>query len=370
LQSNDELPMITIKLISLRLGEQKLHLKPDHLKPDSDTSEPQTILSWANAIAQALETEGIDSKAVFEQVGMPYQTAIDPEHRVEASKIATLFSQAVAATQNPAFGLKVILHMHPASYHALGYSLYASNTLYDYCQRIVRFFRFLSESARHELQELDDSYALTVELTNVQVCKETLDGWMGCIVQGARNIYRPDFAPLRVEMMRPEPDTHAEDYRNYYKAPVIFSCQRNVFYFDKQDMLARLPSASTELSRMNDEVVIQHLARLDRKNITRQVEAKIIELLPTGDCSKEKIATELNVSVRALHQKLEQKNTSYQKILDKLRADLARQYIEQQNMPISQITYLLGFSDTSNFSRAFRRWTGQSPSDFRKQPLE
>ncbi len=56
--------------------------------------------------------------------------------------------------------------------------------------------------------------------------------------------------------------------------------------------------------------------------------------------------------------------TSYKHIFEALRSELAIQYIEQNNMPISEITYLLGFSDTSNFTRAFRRWTGQSPSDF------
>ena len=63
--------------------------------------------------------------------------------------------------------------------------------------------------------------------------------------------------------------------------------------------------------------------------------------------------------------KLEQRNTSYKEVLEDLRSTLAQQYMAQQNMPITEITFLLGFSDTSSFSRAFRRWTGKSPSSYR-----
>ena len=109
----------------------------------------------------------------------------------------------------------------------------------------------------------------------------------------------------------------------------------------------------------------RELARLDRNDIVRQIEANIVELLPTGDCSRDMIASRLNMSPRSLLNKLEQRNTSYKEILENLRSTLAQQYIEQQDMPITEITFLLGFSDTSSFSRAFRRWTGKSPSDYR-----
>ena len=82
------------------------------------------------------------------------------------------------------------------------------------------------------------------------------------------------------------------------------------------------------------------------------------------------IASLLNMSPRNMHGKLEQRDTSYQEILDDLRSQLAIQYIEQDSMSISQITYQLGFTDTSNFSRAFRRWTGHSPSEYRKAKAE
>jgi AraC-like DNA-binding protein len=332
--------------------------------------EPKTILSWAKSIAMALEMEGVNSRELFEKAGIPYQSTADPSHRIESRKITRLFKLAVEATGNPCFGLKPIVYMHPATFHALGYSLYASSTLYDFCQRLTRFFRLLSDNALHHLYEDEDAYRLVIEVTNPELAIESQDGWVGCIVFICRSIYRPDFNPLRIELTRPKPESHAEDFQRFFKTPIIFSAKEITICFDKKDMHVQLPAASTELALRNDEVAMEHLARLDRNDIVRQVEAKIVELLPTGECSKERISSQLNISLRNLHNKLEKKGTSYQEILEDLRSGLALQYIKQDNMSISEITYLLGFSDTSNFSRAFKRWTGVSPSQYRKNGVE
>jgi AraC-like DNA-binding protein len=223
----------------------------------------------------------------------------------------------------------------------------------------------MSEASQHHLEEEEDAFKLTLEILSPAVCNEVVDAWMGAVVHFCRSIYRPDFSPRRVELMRPKPSSNAEVFDFFFNAPVVFSAQINAIYFEKSDMSVPLPTASKELARRSDEVIIAHLARLDRDDVVRQVEACIIELLPTGNCNRNKIASRLNMSPRSLLNKLEQRNTSYKEVLENLRSALAQQYIEQQDMSITDITFLLGFSDTSGFSRAFRRWTGQSPTDYR-----
>ncbi|MGJ8686611.1 MAG: helix-turn-helix domain-containing protein, partial [Spongiibacteraceae bacterium] len=89
--------------------------------------------------------------------------------------------------------------------------------------------------------------------------------------------------------------------------------------------------------------------------------------LPLGEPSQEKVANILNVSMRNLQRKLGALDMPYKDILNKARRDLALSYIADSNYSISEITYLLGFSDTSSFTRAFKRWTGMSPSDYRNK---
>ncbi len=334
---------------------------------ENSRNEPRTTVGWTNAIAMAFEMQGQNSVLLFKEAGIPYQSTSDPSCRIEAHKIFKLMQLAVKATDNPSFGLIVACNFQPAHFHALGFSLYSSNSLYDFCLRLVRYFKLLSDNVRHHLYEDNEHFRLVIELINPRASLESLDGWIGAIVHMCRNIYRPDFAPLKLELERPQPDSHAEDFERFFRAPVMFSAPTNTLYIAKADMLAPLPSGSPELARRNDEVIIEHLARLDREDIVHQVASKIIELLPTGECSRDRVASLLRISRRKLHNKLEQKNTSYQEILENLRSDLARQYIDQKNISLSEITYLLGFTDTSNFARAFRRWTGVSPSQYRKQ---
>ena len=332
----------------------------------STLDTPRTMLSWTTAIAHALEAQGVRSQALFERADIPYPGAPEATERIETRKVSTLVRLAVDATGDPCFGLKLVPYFHAANFQALGYSLFSSSTLNEFCLRLVRFFRLVSESSQHYYEEQEDAFKLTFEITNPEVCNETVDAWMGTIVHFCRCIYRPDFAPQRVDFVRPELGGIADEFTRFFNAPVKLSAGKNVIYFNKGDMLVPLPTASKELARRNDEVIIAHLARLDRDDVVRQLEACIIELLPTGECSRDAIAARLNMSPRSLLNKLEQRNTSYKEVLEDLRSTLAQQYVMQKNMPITEITFLLGFSDTSSFSRAFRRWTGKSPSNYRE----
>ncbi|MBT4518498.1 MAG: AraC family transcriptional regulator [Halieaceae bacterium] len=331
----------------------------------STLESPRTLLSWTSAIAHALEARGVKSQALFEKANIPYPGESGATERVETRKVSALVRLAVEATADPCFGLQLVPYLHASNFQALGYSLFSSSNLNEFCLRLVRFFRLISQSSQHYLEEEEDAYKLTFVITNLEVCDETADAWMGTLVHFCRSIYRPDFAPQRVDLMRPEPEYESGQFGNFFNAPVNFGAGENAIYFNKDDMFAPLPSANRELARLNDEVIITHLARLERNDVVRRVEASIIQLLPTGDCSREAVASGLNMSARSLLNKLEQRDTSYKEILENLRSVLAQQYMEQPNMPITEITFLLGFSDTSSFSRAFRRWTGQSPSDYR-----
>lgn len=327
--------------------------------------EPRTISSWPSLVALALEDQNINSRDIFAQAGIHYHQATDPTERVETKMISRLFQLAVEATGDPCFGLRISQYAHPATFHALGYSLFASNTLLDFCERLVRFVSLLTDNISHHLEELEDAYCLSLEPLNTDVCYESIEAWMACIVRFCRLIYRPNFKPLRVSFTRPEPENGRQSFEDCFKAPVSFNDTKNAIYFDKADMHEALPSANAELARRNDEIVIEYLARLKKDNIVRQVEANIVELLPKGECNKDVVAAQLNMTPRTLQNKLEREGTTYQDILDKLRKNLACQYIRQKNMPIREITYLLGFSDTSNFARAFKSWTGESPSSYR-----
>ena len=135
---------------------------------------------------------------------------------------------------------------------------------------------------------------------------------------------------------------------------------------DSKDIDRPLPGASRELAQMHDRTAMEYLEKLGRASIANRARSLIIDYLATGLVSKQQVADGLCLSSRSLELKLASEGTNFQQTLDDTRRSLASGYIEQSGIAITEIAYLLGFSDAANFTRAFKRWTGKSPTDFRK----
>ena len=107
--------------------------------------------------------------------------------------------------------------------------------------------------------------------------------------------------------------------------------------------------------------------KMRKLDLPSQVYSRLIDYLPSGNCSRERVARSLNMSESAFQKKLKTAGTSYQELLDATRTELAKHYLSDTEMSVDEAAYMLGFSDCSNFARSFRRWTGTSPTDFREK---
>ncbi len=328
--------------------------------------QPTAIGSYTLAIAKALEASGVDSARIFQIVGIPMDLSSDPMVRLPTTTLTRLYRTCVEVTNNPYFGLTVAKFLQLPHLHALGYALAASGTLMDFCRRLERYFRLASQVANVSLTEVDGKVLLRFEYL-VEVSGETEDAFSGFVVRTMRLLYKPEFSPLRVELHRPMPREGAEPYEALFRAPVSFSQVNALLVFEKADLLLPLSGSCPELAQASDSIVIGYLARLDKSDVITGVTQKIIEFLPVGDCTRDKVASALCMSPTTLQLRLSQRGTNFQQLLDDTRKELACSYLRQAARPVTEITFLLGFSDTSNFTRAFKRWTGLSPTDFRQR---
>lgn len=312
---------------------------------------------------------GLDADALLRDLELDVTELRSSSARVPEETYDELILRAVQASGDSAFGLRYADFCHPTSFSALGLALLASETLRDYCERWVRYFALINTSETVEFGTdrgqayLTDTRVPANATPAVERAHE--DAFLALVVKYIRLMYRPDYVPERVTSIWPAPHDKASIYYDYFGVEPEFSSTRNAIYIAKEDLDAPLPAANAALAQQNDQVVVEFLAKMNKVDLPSQVNRKIIELLPSGDCSNERIAEALNMSVRSLYNKLNKAGTSYQELLDNTRRQLASQYMIRQELTISEIAYLLGFTDPGNFSRAFRRWSGQSPSDFR-----
>ena len=128
-----------------------------------------------------------------------------------------------------------------------------------------------------------------------------------------------------------------------------------------------LEGANAELARINEGLAAQQLARLDQADLPARLRALLIERLPDGEPTAAELAAALHLSLRSLQRKLAERGLRYENLLDDTRRELALAQLREARIALNEIAFLLGFSDASSFSRAFRRWTGLSPTAWREQ---
>jgi AraC-like DNA-binding protein len=185
------------------------------------------------------------------------------------------------------------------------------------------------------------------------------------IMSALRVNLQQKLAPISVSFTHGRP-VCAGKYYEYFQSPVIFDSpvSRLELPLDMVDLI--LPSGNEKLATFSDQAMAIYLATLDNEDLVTRVKKIIVEHLPSGDATVENAAAELYLSTRKLQRLLKEKGTTFISLLNETRMRIARQYVQNKNMDLTEIAFLLGFAEMSTFSRSFKRWTGQSPIQYRK----
>ncbi len=329
------------------------------------------LATFVLPIAQALRLRGVDAMALVEQAGVDPASIVNPDRRVAPERMQRLFRACVEATGDEAFGLVAAEQIQPQVLSGLGLAWLASDTLLDGLQRLVRFARIMSSGV--ELA-LEDDGALVHLVIGPRVEDERFtwavrDFAVGLVVRMCRLTLGEFIAPLRVEMERPRP-AEPERWEYLLSCRVAFDRPEARVTFLRADIVERLATGDPELARINDEQAQAYLDSIGDSGITRQVADRIVATLPDGAPSQQQIAASLNLSNRTLQRRLRDEGTSFLDLLQDTRLQLAHKYLRQRKRSVVETAYMLGFSEPSTFSRAFKRWTGMAPAAYRERAGE
>ena len=329
-------------------------------------SERTTSSTWALAIVQALELGGVDCVALFAELGMDYAALNDPDARYPQDGMTRLWQRAVALSGNPAIGLNMAQVVRPASFHVVGYALMSSRNLRDGFTRLVRYQRIIGEGADLNFLAQPDGYALTLAIHGDRLppARQSAEASMAYCLAFSRWMTGKLIRPREVRLQGPAPADLAP-YQQVFQAPLKFNAEHYGLIFERADLEAPLPSANEALAQLHDRFAGEYLARFCSNRVTHQVRQVLCRLLPQGEPRRELVAQALHLSQRTLQRRLQEEGTSYQQLLDDTRRELAEQYLGQVDLTLLEVAYLLGFADPSNFFRAFRRWFGETPSEYR-----
>lgn len=314
---------------------------------------------------RVMESYGQDPSAYFAREGLDIVWPIEQGTRVPYETVDRVRAEAAADSGDPCFGLRSARFVHPSHLGALGYAFLASNDLRTAFERMHRYIRVLNQTGEFIIKESNSTLRITLSVAQDSLDVKTRDdSQLAYAITLCRMNAGPDFNPLAVSFRHDAPEDK-QPYQALFRCPVTFAAEHNSFTIACSDADRQLPSANPILAQMNERVVIQRLARLNEADIPNRVRAAIMEQLPSGNVTDESVAEELHMTSRTLHRRLKADGMSFRSLLRDVRQELAQQYIQDNSLTLTEITFLLGFSEMSSFSRAFKNWNGVSPSQVR-----
>ena len=325
-----------------------------------------TISSWARLIWEGLRTCGVDADEVFLEAGLHPRTLNIPDTRYPMTSMTRLWRLARKRSGDPCFGLVAAAQWHPTTWHGLGYAWLASSTLEEAMRRVVRYVAVISTAADFRLTENDEVFRLVFGIQRgleEDPQEVVLDAVAANVVSRCRSTYGLDFSPVLVEFEHP--GTGCRQRERIFRAPIRYDADETALEIDRAVAQKPLSTANADLAHANERVIADYLAELRGGGTDAHVRARLIDDLPSGAVTEKSIAGSLNMSLRTLQRRLREEGTTYKEVLGDTRRQLAERFILDHSLTLNEITYLLGFSEISSFSRSFKRWTGMAPTAFR-----
>jgi AraC-like DNA-binding protein len=225
--------------------------------------------------------------------------------------------------------------------------------------------RLLNDVIGYELNDDGDHVAFTLRsgagLYRPPVPPQEDSGW-AVITSMCRVAYGEKLNPAEVRFLHAAPKCTGAYYA-LFRCPVTVEAEASAIRFARADVDRLLPASNRELAQANDQILSDFLHKLRKDDFVTRVKTVIADELPSGTPSDDVVAKALFMSARTLNRRLSAKGTKYSELLDAVRRELAAQYVADESLSLSEITFLVGFSELSSFSRAYRRWTGRSPTD-------
>ena len=279
-------------------------------------------------------------------------------------------AEAAELSRDPHFGVKEAKYFLPSHIGPLGFAWLASTSLRSAIERLQRYSKVIHEQIDIKIKE--EPTVLIVDIHSDAATAEYFErdsGSLAIFIKMCRFIAGEEWNPARIALAHPAP-ADTSYYFQYFRCPVEFDAQHHSIRIDRQQAEKHLTGANKQMAQLNDHMVVRYLASQSRGDIVSQVKTAILESLGEGSICESMVAESLHMSTRNLHRKLNSVNSSFKTLLLEIRSELANQYINDASLTLTEISYMLGFSEISSFSRAYKRWTGQSPSAARKSQTD
>ena len=326
------------------------------------------LASFGQIGLRLIERLGISPQEFTRPFGLDVKALPGPKARLPVRFGDETFARIASLVPDPAFALHSAECWHPSNLGTLGYAWLSSETLRAALARLTRYAKIVGEKATCRCVDRPNGLHVIYDSGrgNSLVGYVMADFAMAIMVDMCRTNFGPSLALESVYLRRPRP-VGSRPYEDFYGCPVSFGEAEDGFVLGRHVTDKPLPTANQELATTFDAILAAELAKLGSSDIEARARAYLLEQLTSGEPSEALLAREMGMSSRTLQRKLGELELTYRSVLEKTRYDLALRYLDDPAKTITDIIFLLGFSEQSAFARAFKRWSGKTPSSCRRR---
>ncbi len=323
---------------------------------------------YARGLLDYLRSRGVDPARLYPEARVRQLESARGHEEIPLTEWIGMFDRAVEALGEPDLPLKAGASLHVRHLGVLGHVLMSCATLGEVAQQLARYIRLLGQIGQPEVQRDGDR----IHLLWIWPHPTPPSGAVAQFMLGARSMFmrwladRPDLRYDAHFHFPAPPDTQA--FERVFGGELHFDQPRSKMVFPDAYMALPVATADEDL-RQQVEARAQSLLRVleGEAPLLSALKGVLARNLANGRVSLEEAAAALDTSTRTLQRRLGALGRSFQSVLDEVRLHAAENLLRDPNVSLTQIAFLLGYTEQSTFHNAFRRWTGASPGSWRRQ---
>lgn len=328
-------------------------------------TDSSTVLRYGY---QAMRRANIPVEDVLARAGVAL-TQVDSPKRTPLAAQHAFWTALEEVTKDQDIGLHLGEHLPLYRGQVMEYLFMSSSTFGDGLQRALAYQRLITDALDAYLVHDANNCYLTngrQEFADPKIHRHFSECLLSGILRFFNFVTEGRFVPTHVDFDFSQGTSDAE-YQRVYGCPVRLGQLESRLYFDPAILDYPLWQSEPELLRLHEQLALEKLQELARYDLVGEVRRAIGATLESGETTLESVAIQLNITPRRLRTQLSDANTCFQDILSDYRCRLAKRLLSETDESIERIVYLTGFSEPSTFYRAFRRWTQETPVEYRKR---
>ena len=322
-------------------------------------------------IHEGMTHAGLDLAAIYQRLGYDAEKLALRELRTPHQQQVFFWSTVESVTGDPEIGLHLCPHLPVFRGEVLEYLMFSSRTFGEGLARSLKYLRLVSDAINVRL--VDDAQGARMAVVGTAVDAPPLRHTEICVVyeliQFALTVTDGRFKASRV-LLRCSQRADAADYERVFGCPVSFGGRESEIWFDRALLELPSPHSDPDLLELHEGLAEKRLLKLKREDLVERIRGAFAQHLELENCDLEQVARELDIPPRRLRFELARAGTSFSQLLADFRFALAKRLLAKTDEAIDNIVYLTGFSEPSTFYRAFKRWSGQTPVQYRNSRRE